>query len=774
MASLIPGYEYDIFISYRQKDNKGDRWVSEFVEALKTELESTFKEEINVYFDINPHDGLLETHDVDASLKEKLKCLIFIPIISRTYCDPKSFAWEHEFKVFVELASKDQFGLKIKLPNGNVANRVLPIRIHDLDTEDLKLFESVLGGVLRGIEFIYKEPGVNRPLRSEEDNPSNNLNKTFYRNQINKVAIAIKEIIVGLKEGPNSIVKEKTQLRESSEEVHKEQVKGQQEKSIKSVVSKLFPVILISPILVIAAILAYPKIFKRNTLEKLRSSGERISIAVMPFLNRTGDATWDDWQNGIQDILITYFSNSDELLVRQTESTNSLINAKNLSNYAALTPTVASNLSKKLEAQIFIYGSINQAGNRVRLIAKLIDSKTREILKPFQIEGPASEEYIFNIVDSFAVEINNFLVVTQMKEKEQPYLYKHVSANSPEAYRKYISGMKTLGKKDWRTASEYFKEAVKIDTNFIIAKVMLSWAFSAMGLYEESRKLFLDVYEERDQLPKNVRWFFDYAHAFYTASSAEELKKFLTKQLSDNDNQDPMLVHEIGVLYRTLGQHSDAISEYEKALEIYENWKVKPFWAFTYTDLGDSYVKTGQYKKAKKLYKKAEKDFPDDLLLINRQATLSLILGDTITTNFYIKKYMTILKENGASELEILMRLATIYSNAGMIDKEEQYYRKILLFEPENPTLLNNLAYSIFKNNINLDEGLNLIDKALQLNPDNYIFIATKGELLLKLGKYKEALELLEKSWKLKPEYNHEIYLDIQEAKKAVASQKNN
>ena len=48
---------------------------------------------------------LLETHDVDASLKEKLKCLIFIPIISRTYCDPKSFAWEHEFKAFIEQAS---------------------------------------------------------------------------------------------------------------------------------------------------------------------------------------------------------------------------------------------------------------------------------------------------------------------------------------------------------------------------------------------------------------------------------------------------------------------------------------------------------------------------------------------------------------------------------------------------------------------------------------------------------------------------------------------
>ena len=147
MASIIPGYEYDIFISYRQKDNKLEGWVTEFVNQLKGELESTFKEDISIYFDINTHDGLLETHDVDASLKEKLKCLVFIPIISRTYCDPKSFAWEHEFIAFVEQTSKDQFGMKVKLSGGNVANRVLPVRIHDLDNEDLKLCESVLGEV---------------------------------------------------------------------------------------------------------------------------------------------------------------------------------------------------------------------------------------------------------------------------------------------------------------------------------------------------------------------------------------------------------------------------------------------------------------------------------------------------------------------------------------------------------------------------------------------------------------------------------------------------
>jgi tetratricopeptide (TPR) repeat protein len=199
MSSIIPGYTYDIFISYRQKDNKGDRWVSNFVEDLKIEIESTFKEEVSIYFDINPHDGLLETHDVDASLKEKLKCLVFIPILSRTYCDPKSFAWNNEFKAFIVQASQDHYGLKISLSNGNVANRVLPVRIHELDNSDIRLCESELGCALRGIDFVFKSAGINRPLRINEDHPQDNVNKIYYRDQINKIANAINEIICSLR-----------------------------------------------------------------------------------------------------------------------------------------------------------------------------------------------------------------------------------------------------------------------------------------------------------------------------------------------------------------------------------------------------------------------------------------------------------------------------------------------------------------------------------------------------------------------------------------------
>lgn len=83
MPSQLSGFEYDIFISYRHNDNRSG-WVTEFVKSLEEELASTIKEPVSIYFDSNPHDGLLETHNVDKSLEGKLKCLIFLPIVSQT------------------------------------------------------------------------------------------------------------------------------------------------------------------------------------------------------------------------------------------------------------------------------------------------------------------------------------------------------------------------------------------------------------------------------------------------------------------------------------------------------------------------------------------------------------------------------------------------------------------------------------------------------------------------------------------------------------------
>jgi tetratricopeptide (TPR) repeat protein len=778
MASIVAGYNYDIFISYRQKDNKGDRWVSEFVDALKDELESTFKEEISVYFDINPHDGLLETHDVDASLKEKLKCLVLIPVISRTYCDPNSFAWEHEFKAFVEQASKDQSGLKVKLPNGNIASRVLPVRIHDLDNEDIKLCESILGGVLRGIEFIYKEPGVNKPLTAN-DNENKNLNNTNYRIQINKTANAIKDIISGLKTELLAAEKEMTQVREPSEQVSVEEQRSEQVKPFKLSKRKLLSGIAVIAILIIAAIFAYPKIFIRDRLNYLRAK-DKISLVVMPFRNMTNDTTMNYMREVIQENLVTTLSYfPDVLIVRQTEFVDYLIRSKGFANDASFKPTVASTISKKLDANIFIYGSIGQVGSTIRIDAQLIDSKTGEIYKTINKEVSSKEELDYKIIDALSIQVKDFLIMSLLKKDLYSGIQKFASTDSLNAYIAFIQGQKAYNKSYYLTAVGHYLNALDVDSNFVTAAYMLSLAYSNLGQSQDSKDLcdqaryWCDkVYAKRDQMSEHQKTLTNWLHALIYESPSVRISYL--NQLLESDDQLPRLIYNLGMNYSAMSQHEKAISEFKKALEIYKKWGVKPERTTYVTNLGREYHVTRQYKKEKKLYKNAEHDFPDNPALIQRQAILSLTEGEPIEANRYIEKWISIRKENSSSDAEIDAGLGAIYSGAGILDKAENYYTQALNLEPESHTRMNNLAWFLIDNDWDIPKGLNYVEKALELCPDNHFYLDCKGWGLYKQGKLDEALEILNKSWELRPVYRYVVYKHIKEVEYAIASQNNN
>lgn len=798
MSSIIEGYNYDIFISYRQKDNKHDGWVTRFVEELKGELESTFKEEVSVYFDINPHDGLLETHDVDESLKEKLRCLIFIPIISRTYCDPKSFAWEHEFKAFVETASKDRFGLKIKLPNGNVAGRVLPLRIHDLDTADIKECESVLGGVLRGIEFIYKEAGIDKPLAPDDDEKKN-LNSTKYGIQIIKVAHSIKEIILGMKNEPIQTVSEKEAQKESVKKVKTEEIEGVIEKPAKANKARFIIPSTVVALLIIATIIAYPKLFKRNTLERLRTSGERISVAVMPFQNMTNDTIWNVWQDGIQNEMITSLTNSEELKVRQTESISSLIQAKGLTNYASITPSIASKLSQKLDANVFIYGSIKQVqvGKTIRLNALLIDVKTENSLKSFQIDGTAEE--ILHLTDSLSNIVRNYLIIFILKKKEPPDLRVYYNTNSPEAYAYSIQGYKAYLHNDNPTAREWFLKAIEKDSNYLMPRIQIAFTYDNQGYYDQAKEWCLKFYNRRNQMPPLWELMADFAHARYFETPHQEIK-FLSRIL-EFDDQSAVMHSQLGYSYFRLHQWDKATTEFEKSLEIYNNWKSKPL-VQNYTILGFTYHATGQYKKEKRIYKKAERDFPESAEIKKRQAILALSENRSEEAVECIEKFRSFRKEASSNtdlaklEAHITSGVAEIYYEAGIIDKAEEYYRQQLLLDSENTNRINYLAYLLINEDRNVIEGLELIDRALEIRyneissdsnfykrtqgnrlSDYYDYMHTKGWGLYKQGKYQEALNILQKSWDIRREkaiYDHTAWLHLEAAKKAVKEKRNN
>jgi tetratricopeptide (TPR) repeat protein len=255
----------------------------------------------------------------------------------------------------------------------------------------------------------------------------------------------------------------------------------------------------------------------------------------------------------------------------------------------------------------------------------------------------------------------------------------------------------------------------------------------------------------------------------YFQTPEEEIKYF--RQVLDYDNQSPADHAILGFSYNKIYQYEKAISEIEKAFEIYKKWGSKIVGNYNYTELGLAYHEMGNYKAEQELYRKAEQVFPNDRDIVRRQAILALSQGDTTSMKKYINKYITILKANAVAEASIQVNLAGIYSEAGIFDKAEEYYRTALSLESQNPWQINNLAYFLIDNNRDINKGLLLVDKALQTSPDNYIYLHTKGWGLYKQNKYNEAYEILKKSWDLRMEkavYNHEAFLHLEAAKKAV------
>jgi TolB-like protein len=436
MASQIPGYEYDIFISYRHNDNRtlpsndishGNRgvsnegWVSEFVANLSLELEATVKGKVSIYFDRNPGDGLLETHNVDESLSPKIKSLIFIPIISQTYCDQECFAWRCEFLAFNKMAAQDKFGPVVRLMDGNAANRVLPVRIHELDATDIKMLETELRGKLRPIDFIFRTPGVNRPLRANEEDPLKNTNKTFYRDQVNKTANAIKDIINGVKN------------------FERQPVKEEERKAIPSILTNLDKKI--SP-------------FK--------------SIAVLPFTYDAPDGN-DFLGEGLADDLLLKLSLIRDLKVTQ----------RSLSFRYRGTHSKQRVDAKALAVAYLVQGSVVKTTEWLWVTVKVSAPEATSALWSKEYKCTFSD--LPSLTLSLSIDIAEGLSVT-FSEADRRRLAKRVTTNS-QAYECFLKGRSYRhGKAEALVKSiKSFEEALSKDPQFANAHAGLAEVFILMG-----------------------------------------------------------------------------------------------------------------------------------------------------------------------------------------------------------------------------------------------------------------------------------------------------
>jgi TolB-like protein/predicted Zn-dependent protease len=716
MSSIIEGYSYDIFISYRQNDNKYDGWVTEFVDNLNKELEATIKNKISVYFDINPHNGLLETHSVNLSLEDKLKCLVFIPIISSTYCDSKSFAWQHEFCAFNKLSKEDKFGRDIKIAGGNVASRILPIKIHDLDHEDKELLENELGGVLRAIEFIYKSAGVNRPLRSKEENPHDNLNHILYRDQINKVANAVKEIITAIK-------KHSQQGVESSKEV----INTKPEKP-KVINLKLVIAVVAALALIVLGYLFIPKLLKSS------ESTEK-SVAVLPFVNLSNDPEQEYFSDGMVDeILDRLFKVGDLKVIARTSS----MRYKN-------TKLTLKEIAHELGVSTLLEGSVQKFGNKIRITVQLIDPKTSFHLWSETFNRDLSD--VFLIQSEVAQNVARELKAT-LTFKEKTLIQSEPITTNQLAYDFYLRGKDYWSKYDIAAAISMYSKAIQEDTLFTAAyaqrattHLYLYWN-RLEGWQGEDLKAKEDIKTGLQLNPELPEIRLAEAVAFYYLDRDYNRSIEILNELKTEAPNMADLYAYISYNLRRQGKWEESINELKQAVQL------DPFNGNYIYNLSNTYQILHKYDNEIENYKQGlslipdYKDFSSNIFLSSLKKTGDLKLA---------------LKESGLKEedaqFEVYYYTRQYFKSIEYLSKQIAYTSTQFHYMPLSYQLA--LIYFLSGNKtqceIYTDSAIAHLKGKIKENPYDDRLYSTLGKCYAFNGKYRDAIAYGKKAVDMKP-----------------------
>lgn len=525
--------------------------------------------------------------------------------------------------------------------------------------------------------------------------------------------------------------------------------------------------VIIAGLLVVVLILLYPKIFVKDKFKEIRDEDGKLSIAVMPFKNVSNDSIYNFWQEGLQNLLITSLSNSEQLSVRQYETMLGFFDRESDVNYASLTPSVARDVAQKLDANSVITGKIHKFGQKVRITVNLMDAISEKIFKSFEVDG-ISEDDFFSLTDSLSMLVMNFLEIRNIKER----LYfddKKVVTNSTEAFKFYLQARDCHFRIDYTCAIEMYNKAIEADSNFVSAMMNIAYCYGDIRNAALSKFWASKAYEKIDQLPYDMQLSVLAIKAMVDKEPIDQIKYL--KQYLEIHPLSSQSLYTIGWTYYNIKEWEKCIPYFEETLKLQKEVKQQS-WSWTYILLGIAYHKTGQHKEENKIFEEVRELWAEQKSNIDYwQAICAVSRGDSAKATYFLNEI------HKASVQEIWPRarqqqwFASVYKNAGSLENSELYFRKALALNKTSAVLMNDFAHFLLANDINIEEGISLAAKALTLEPKNEFFQTTYGLALFKKGDLEQALEVLKEAWDLRPYYDHEHYMLIRRIEELVPNQ---
>ncbi len=114
-------------------------------------------------------------------------------------------------------------------------------------------------------------------------------------------------------------------------------------------------------------------------------------------------------------------------------------------------------------------------------------------------------------------------------------------------------------------------------------------------------------------------------------------------------------------------------------------------------------------------------------------------------------KALEFTEEDAPGRWAILYRRGISHERLDMWPQAESDFRAALELNPDNPQVLNYLGYSLVEKRQNLDEALDMIQRAVAARPDSGYIVDSLGWILFRLGRYDEAVRHLETAVELMP-----------------------
>ena len=194
---------------------------------------------------------------------------------------------------------------------------------------------------------------------------------------------------------------------------------------------------------------------------------DKPSIAVLPFVNLSGDPEQEYFADGIVEDIITALSRLRWLFVI----------ARNSSFTYKGRPVDAKQVGRQLGVRYIVEGGVRRAANRVRITTQLIDAITGAHLWADRFDGTLDD--IFDMQDQVATSVVG--AIARRLEQAEIERSKRKPTENLDAYDLFLRGMASFYQRTTEANSQalsLFYGAIELDVDFASAYAMASWCYT--------------------------------------------------------------------------------------------------------------------------------------------------------------------------------------------------------------------------------------------------------------------------------------------------------